>query len=191
MREVSIQLPALPHNRYALHEMAYAFMLGEGSDKTRDFLFAIDEAAPGIVIRSDNLPDTVAQHADDVALPVEGCTYRFVLTAHPTRCIRVDQRNGGQRGKRVMLRRGDDEGRMDWLKARGLKHGFVVEQVALRTEFRHVMRNEAKIGKDGLDFTTFTGALRVTDADALTDAMKIGIGPAKSYGMGMLRLFPA
>lgn len=71
------------------------------------------------------------------------------------------------------------------------------EQPPTPREVRIVARARRSFRKKGagdkpvvLHTATFEGRLRVTDADALTERLLGGIGPAKSYGCGLLTLAP-
>lgn len=184
MQEFDIRLPFMPANRYVLHEMVYAFMLPSGGDKKRDFLFEVSPLLPGIVVRTADLPDAVKQSARPVQLPEQGREYAFRMTAHPTRKIHVE----GKGKFRTTFQHDDIASRLEWLRKRGQMHGFEVIQAECRTEFQPVVRAGNSLGKRGVDYSTFTGWLRVTDADALASAMRNGIGHAKAFGMGMLHL---
>lgn len=73
-----------------------------------------------------------------------------------------------------------------WLEPRAGKYGFRVEQVRIDGYRQHRFRK----GKEGspICFSTleFNGLLTVVDPDRLTGALYDGIGPAKSFGCGLL-----
>ncbi|MGW6926501.1 type I-E CRISPR-associated protein Cas6/Cse3/CasE [Streptomyces sp. NPDC054950] len=114
-----------------------------------------------------------------------------------------------QRGFRVAHRTADQQ--VNWLLGRAARHGFTVpsaetlepapgiptdaplsETPAVTLIARDILRFRKH--DDGprvtISTATFQGRLRVTDPDALRNALLTGIGPAKGYGQGLLTLAP-
>ena len=123
-----------------------------------------------------------------------GRPFRFRLRANPTRAVLPEQGPDGLRGrgKRVELR---GEGPcQDWIRRKAIQHGFRVSACRLDSgppDPRTV--NGKLIGhRKGATLTVatvlFDGLLEVSDPPLLVQAIQEGIGPAKSYGQGLLSL---
>lgn len=147
-----------------------------------------------------------------LASVVAGRRYRFRLRANPTRRIHQravlgpDPQRGresaeklGSEGKRVELRREDDQ--MRWLAERGKAAGFALVTTRLMPTDRDVpaasvIPGGVLKGKNprGQPLTfgaaLFEGVLEVTDATRFRDALATGIGPGKAYGFGLLSIAP-
>ena len=120
----------------------------------------------------------------------EGQRLRFRLAANPTKKVQ---------NKRVPLIHDgpNPEGHPtyhDWLRRKAGQHGFEV----LRAEdapFRTALLNRRKDDYDKKELplfgVRFDGVLRVTDVEALLEAVRGGVGPAKAFGFGLLSLAPA
>jgi CRISPR system Cascade subunit CasE len=117
-----------------------------------------------------------------------GQTFRFRLAANPTKRLRGDGKNDGNR---IGLEREEDQ--LKWLSRKSDLHGFRV--LAART---------AKINQpDGCKVVNgkkqhirqfavrFDGILQVTDAEAFSLACRQGIGSGKGMGFGLLSLASA
>lgn len=156
---------------------------------------------PGYALRIDG-PKTV-----DLSFG-EGQLFRFRLTANPVRRTRVARDGMLDRVHRLPLvhsRPTDNvpDGYLDWLLRQADQHGFalsttetpaghepLVEHVPFRTAHRR--SNSEPIPKSEVAHfgVRFDGRLTVTDADALTAAVRDGIGAAKAFGFGLLSLAP-
>ena len=141
-----------------------------------------------------------------------GGRYRFRLRANPTRrvhpkaALAADLEKGRERpeaaasvGKRVELRREEDQ--LAWLSRRAEAAGFALlttrlvpagrDILALQVESANLVIGRVP-GKRQLTFQTvlFEGALQVTDAGRFREALVSGVGPAKSFGCGLLSIAP-
>jgi CRISPR system Cascade subunit CasE len=117
----------------------------------------------------------------DLAL-VAGQVLSFRLRANPT-----VKRDGSRHG----LYKEEDQ--RAWLARKGRRNGFRVVRVTVIQEGDDVAWRPHRNGKRRkLTFfaVCFDGLLQVTDPDALWDAVQTGIGPAKSFGFGLLSLAP-
>ena len=121
-----------------------------------------------------------------------GQRLQFRLQANPTV---KKKRDGKKHGARVPLvhdraPEGHPEvtlGYLDWLERKAQDAGFAVEHVVdapFQTSGGRTKRDLTLFG------VRFDGVLAVTDPDALTGAVRQGIGPAKGFGFGLLSLAP-
>lgn len=160
--------------------------------------------------------DTAGRWRESAEIPEVERTGRIRRTyAEPVTAVRT--RGDRRIGKRVELRREED--RLAWLARRGRDHdGFALltahisagldgsaaerrymrvrADPAPRLEGRHpklAARREAGEGVDPrLTIATalFEGELEVTDSEAFARAFRVGIGPGKAFGCGLLSLAP-
>ncbi|MGW3312067.1 type I-E CRISPR-associated protein Cas6/Cse3/CasE [Streptomyces sp. NPDC001073] len=115
----------------------------------------------------------------------------------------------GHRGFRVAHRTADQQ--LGWLLRQADRHGFTIptllapdpapglridEQMtpapAVSLIAHDILRFTKRTGgpRISISTVTFQGQLRVTDTQALRNALLTGIGPAKGYGQGLLTLAP-
>ena len=87
-------------------------------------------------------------------------------------------------GKRSYFPVADWRSRHDWLTRQGERLGFEVLSVNCTADFFRVERN----GKPfTVDRTDFAGALKVTDTEKFTLALKNGVGgTSRAFGFGLL-----
>lgn len=132
-----------------------------------------------------------------------GMVLAFRLRANPTR--KIDTRSGplGERrnGRRVELR--GDEAQINWLLRKGQQYGFRVlavrasagNQLGLSGAGR-LLGQRAVNGAAGqkvrvtLESVLFEGRLMITDDGKFHQALEMGIGPGKAYGLGLLSVAP-
>ena len=116
----------------------------------------------------------------------EGQIWRFDLLASPTK--KVAQKNGKNSQRRILRTL---EERCTWLTRKGEQNGFRLlscqELEGSQLTGRHV---PARGGRMYLDQYHYQGTLQITDAVLFQNAVREGIGPGKSYGLGMLLLSP-
>ena len=74
-----------------------------------------------------------------------------------------------------------------WLSARAEKHGFSLVDKAVRVD-GYLQHRLFKRGHGVIRFSTldFNGFLTVTDPKKFTEALFMGIGPAKGFGCGLI-----
>ncbi|MBN1877687.1 MAG: type I-E CRISPR-associated protein Cas6/Cse3/CasE [Anaerolineae bacterium] len=126
-----------------------------------------------------------------------GQSLAFRLRANPT----VKHSEPGQRqGRRDPLYK--EEAQLAWLERKAAEGGFRILHVAIAKEGNTYGRqpvektDEAapagpKTRRLTLHAVCFEGLLQVTDPDKLWETVQQGIGPAKSFGFGLLSLAPA
>ncbi|MFV2199044.1 type I-E CRISPR-associated protein Cas6/Cse3/CasE [Nocardiopsis sp. LOL_012] len=133
----------------------------------------------------------------------EGQTWAFRLTANPVHSVRVKDGQPTKRTAHVTPRH-----QMRWLLERQERLGFEVPrredgnvprpedayELAVRDRqayrFDKVERASGARNRVPLTRATFDGRLKVTDPDALRNALVSGIGRAKAYGCGLMTLAP-
>lgn len=129
-----------------------------------------------------------------------GRRFAFRLVAVPLHSLPGERDENGElkRGRKISLRNPDDQ--IAWIIRRGERHGFVIPAGAhgdpnvAPSPCPPVRGRKAegsgKVNKITVSAVRFDGQLVVTDAEALTAAVKDGISSAKAYGCGLLSLFP-
>ena len=114
----------------------------------------------------------------------EGQVWNFDLLASPTKKV---VRDGGKNSQRRVLRTLEE--RCAWLERKGDQNGFRLlncrEIEGSQLTGRHT---QERGGQMYLDQYHYQGALQITDAEQFRKAVQGGIGPGKSYGLGMLLL---
>lgn len=130
-----------------------------------------------------------------------GRVFGFRLVANPTRTVHFEGTPGNRgRGKRVGL--GKPEQQVQWLLRQGERHGFTIPETdnfgpdvapTPTPNLTGYKENNTKTERNKITIAQvrFDGHLHVTDPEALTAALKEGIGRAKAYGCGLLSLTPA
>jgi CRISPR system Cascade subunit CasE len=195
-------------NPYELHRAVWTLFPGQEKeprtqrDELRQgFLFRVEESRAGqparLLVQSQVAPQVHGQGAcargtrEFDPQPAEGQRLEFLLTVNPVKTI-ADENHAAKSGKspnkrgeykcRVPLLR--EEEQIAWLNSR-LSGCAIVESVAVQPHpplfFRDQRKNNGK-----LLTVTFQGLLRVTAPDILRDRLRNGIGPAKSFGCGLL-----
>jgi len=169
------------------------------------FLFRIErDGSPRILVQSAKRPDweyAFQNAAHLLAAPPEtktvelqfepGQHLRFRLLANPTKRLRKDSCDSpGQPvdekwvGKRVAVK---SDGLENWLSRRAQRAGFHVTQLAgIQPGYVYVNKGEALRYRSA----QYEGILEITDPDHFGDTLIRGIGPAKSFGFGLLSVAP-
>lgn len=190
-------------NPYEIHRRLWRLFPGEGketrqaSEEVRQgFLFRVEQYAAGRPVRVLLQSRLEPVAAEGVALlgarrfdpqPEVGQSLAFLLTANPVKTV-VDALKDDKPGKssataRVPLVKEEDQ--RTWL-IRKLSPGAGVEQATVLAHEPIYFRKSNRAGK--IVSATFEGVLRVRDGAALQDMLAKGIGPAKSFGCGLLLL---
>jgi CRISPR system Cascade subunit CasE len=122
--------------------------------------------------------DVEHKFLDLSALLQRDASMRFRFLANPT--VKRD-------GKRLGLVGEDTQ--LSWLTRQGEKHGFRVEFALVSGQ--DLLGSKKDCHRLTIQRVLFEGRLRVTDTSKLAEALALGIGPAKSFGCGMLSVAPA
>ena len=110
-----------------------------------------------------------------------GSIWRFRLTANPTMSIPCP---GEERGKVKAITIAAHQ--REWLIRQAQRHGFLLLQDrfdVVRSEWR-IFHNKGRTVS--VLSATFEGVLTVDNPKAFVDALLLGIGRGKAYGMGLL-----
>lgn len=130
----------------------------------------IDELAGGVSIQTKQF--------DLDAMCTDHRTFRFRLLANPT---------VARLGKRWGLVTADAQ--LAWLARQAERAGFAVQAgLVTGSDVQHCKKKDSI--RISLRRACFDGILQMTDKPALQRAVRIGIGPGKAFGCGLLSLVP-
>lgn len=182
---------------YEMHRTLSRAYTANNSKPPSRFLWRLESNAigwkpPVVLVQSqtagdwgvlENITDYLAvdvehKHLDLLALLQQGAPMRFRFLANPT-----VTRNGKRLGLTV------ETDQLAWLERQGIKHGFQVEFALVSGQ--DLLESKKDCHRLTIQRVLFDGRLRVVDASKLAKALVLGIGPAKSFGCGMLSLAPA
>lgn len=121
----------------------------------------------------------------------KGVTYRFRITANPTKSL-LDQNDkaGSERGK--VVANITDRYQKKWLCDRAEKHGFSIDEQKFEVvnERWFSFRKQKGGVRVTLLSVTFEGFLTVNDPEKFRDLLCNGLGREKAFGMGMMTVIP-
>jgi CRISPR system Cascade subunit CasE len=201
---------------YRIHRAIWS-LFANAPDKKRDFLYRQDEknGLPLFYIVSEQEPDVNMdlwhiESKEYKPLLSVGQKLIFSLRANPivTRWnekgkhkrhdIVMDAKTrikmeGIPNDKRPKIPEIVQEEGFEWLRKKGESSGFEVEEGQVIATGYRSNRFYKPGGKHSVNISTidFSGILTVTDPEVLTDALYNGIGPAKSFGCGLMLVRPA
>jgi CRISPR system Cascade subunit CasE len=202
----SVRRPGEVFDTYQLHQEIWTFF-SDDPNRRRDFLYRLEgerDGPPRVYSLSRRAPKRrpgiwqveTADFRPDFAI---GERLRFVLRANP-----VVARDGNRHDvvtdavRRLKL---EDVPRelwpsmeqivqtacTEWLIRRAATHGFAVAPEEVRVHHHEVLSFLKPGGwQVRLAVCDFEGALQVTDSDQFLAALRVGIGPAKGFGNGLL-----
>jgi CRISPR system Cascade subunit CasE len=181
----------MSRNPYNLHQALWS-LFPDRPNESRSFLFHVQSNNPGdaatLLMLSRNQPTVKSESSQIVQGPkdltalklIADQTYRFVLTANPTKVIK--DRDDKSRKVRVPLIR--EEQQVDWLFRK--LHGAALLETAIARTNLPIYFHKPGHGAGKIVTVTFEGVLRVTTPEELFKRMMEGIGPAKGFGCGLL-----
>lgn len=203
-------------DQYLPHQLLWGlFSSGEGEDrdKTRPFLFrAMDDGAwPTFYLLSSAEPEDRNGYFRVSSKPFNpklqtGMRLRFDLRANPVKRSRTGEgrqqrhdlvmdmkQNQNQGGEANDLSTLEFEAGYQWLSKRAADHGFSLsrEHFAADSYRQHRIPRPGKRLPIRFSSLDLRGVLKVTDAERFQNALADGIGPAKSFGCGLLLIRPA
>jgi CRISPR system Cascade subunit CasE len=199
LSEVLVKGPA-SRNPYEIHRVLWR-LFPEDADAKRDFLFRIelsDYSRAKILMQSNRQPERSSDTAQILAwkvyrpILVSGYQLRFLLIANPIKMINDENERKNASGEimkcRVPLLREDEQ--RAWIE-RKLRDAASIETLIIdrvpSLNFRKI--KESRVGR--IQPVSFRGILKVQAAEAMNALVEAGIGPAKSFGCGLMSLAKA
>jgi CRISPR system Cascade subunit CasE len=183
------------HNPYEIHRSLWKLFPKDG-DARRDFLFHVvrsDQTRAEILMQSGKEPEKSSAMTQVLASKqyrpafAAGYRLRFLLHANPIKMINDEGGRKNARGEtkkcRVPLIREDDQ--RSWI-ARKLRDAASLEILVIdpASPLRFRKAKENRAGK--IQPVIFQGILTVENAEAITEMIKNGVGPAKAFGCGLM-----
>lgn len=177
-------------NPYEIHRLLWNFFPGMPYSD-RFFLFRVTNAKRGeplrILMQSAIAPDSNVRLDGCSLLRTkgfqpsfgQGASYRFLLCANPTKRLAKER-------CRVPII--DEDQLFDWLE-RKLDSAAKIRSADIAEKKYLYFRKKGEAGK--IAIITFTGILKVLNAEKVTTLLNKGIGPAKAFGCGLLSLAKA
>lgn len=185
--------PSVSRNPYNWHKELWQLFPGKAGE-CRDFLFRIEGANSDgyntkVLLQSETIPqingrkNCVVIESKIIAstLVSNEMIYRFKVTANATKKIR--DKNNSNKTLRVPLIKEDEQ--IGWIKRKFEKAAVIMELVVRPNPPIYFKKKETK-GK--LVTVTFEGIIKITNSDSMIELMRRGIGPAKSFGCGLISL---
>lgn len=188
---------------YYLHKALWKLFPDRPDDK-RDFLFRVEKIQLGVGV--DVLMQSIHKPLPNEASPAlvayreyplvirNEQQLRFRLRANPIKTIKDEskgkkERNGHMYTKTVRVPLVTEEQQLDWLHKK-LAGIATLDTVIVQKEIPlYFHKGKANIsGK--IQTICFDGTLTVRDSNAFMELIKQGIGPAKSFGCGLISLAP-
>lgn len=172
-------------NPYDIHRHLWELFPTQ-PEADRPFLYRIesngDRAAVSLLLQSQSPPVNESRHVKVLRTKpleirvLEGTALRFLLCANPIKRL-------NEARCRVPLI--CDEDLTAWL-ARKMDGACLLETAAVEGKKNVYFRKKGMAGK--LVTVTYAGILRVKDSEGVLALVRSGIGPAKSFGCGLLSL---
>ncbi len=154
------------------------------------FLFRVEEIQPGqgelLLVQSPVKPIEcgtikIVKGPNELTYVklTDNAMARFILTANPVKTKSADRNRVPHIG---------EENLKNWLKGKVKAFGKIVEDVLITPGHPIYFRKENTAGK--INPVTFEGKMEITDIAAFRKAAFAGIGPAKSFGCGLMLIKP-
>lgn len=190
-------------NPYEQHRALWKLFPDRPEDQ-RDFLYRVEQYTKGqgadVIVQSQQQPlpsDTVnllASRELNVSLQ-KGQRLRFRLRANPIKSIKDESKgeqikNGKSYTRSVRVPLIHEEQQQAWL-VRKLNEAATLEAITIQPELPLNFRKQNQQRSGKIQPLLFEGILTVDNPDALLKLMVEGVGPAKSFGCGMLSLAAA
>lgn len=135
---------------------------------------------------------------EQYSMITDGMRFFFRLQANPSKRdkSKFSADKPSQRKRFAIM---NDGGRIEWLRKKGVQHGFSLGEVRVGDLGAVFNANQSKVATvrfrkngDDRDITiasvVFDGVLQVTDVAVFKKALIEGIGPGKAYGFGLLSI---
>ena len=194
--------PSKANNAYELHRALWQ-LFPDRPDEQRPFLFRVEnhrrQLGAHILLQSDCEPAHTSEHARCLACkPVQyqlqaGQLLRFHLRANPVKAIKDERkgsvvRNGHTYIRSVRVPIIDEGQQRQWLENKFKQAGVALNAVQITQEAPLYFKKGREKRSGKIQPVLFDGLLQVLEPDSLVQALGHGIGPAKSFGMGLLSL---
>jgi CRISPR system Cascade subunit CasE len=182
------------NDTYAWHQRLWQVFSDTG-EQERSFLFRIDDRHHRfrVLLLSPGAPSEQGwgtwQSKEVAPSFLQHDCYYFQLRANPTvkRVTRGDNGERKKNGRRTAIY--DAGGLRDWIERKAIQSGFELLSFTSDPPIPYFFVKKGHRGKHiAVDFK---GSLRVTNQERFERAFSKGIGPAKSFGFGLLMLQPA
>lgn len=190
-------------NPYEQHRALWKFFPGRDAEQ-RDFLFRVEQLVQGhgaaVLMQSEQRPEAIEAvevvALRELKLNIQlGQMVRFRLRANPVKSLKdaskgTVERNGNVYARSVRVPLIHEDEQKAWLKrkfAGAANIASLVIQPEAPLHFRKL--KEQRSGK--IQPVLFEGIVTIQDPQRLRVLMSQGIGPAKSFGCGLLTLASA
>ena len=189
-------------NAYELHRALWQ-LFPDRPDDDRSFLFRIESqnrlSGAQVLLQSQLEPAAAGEHVRCLAMKVfdyqiqQGQQLRFRLRCNPVKAIKDERkgtvtRNGKAYTRSVRVPLIQEEDQQQWLEKKLQQNGARLLAVNIIQEAPLYFRKKREQRSGKVQPVLFEGALQVSDPLAFSKAVTEGIGPAKSFGMGLLSL---
>lgn len=191
-------------NRYELHRtLMHAFKEPSLSNNRLLFRIEINRGSAKILVQSQSTPDWSFFTEEEgfqryLIHPnpgiktfsprlIAGQKFLFRLLANPS-CRKAIYKDENGHGKRIGLYTEEDQ--LKWLEKKGNQNGFIPIDVSIQSAgtIRGVKKQDDKKHIIKIPCVRYDGLLQISDPSAFENGLKMGIGPAKGFGCGLLSL---
>ncbi|WP_422138500.1 type I-E CRISPR-associated protein Cas6/Cse3/CasE [Endozoicomonas sp. ALC020] len=194
--------PAKSNNAYELHRALWQ-LFPDRPDDNRTFLFRVESwshaTGAQVLMQSLSKPADGSEHARCLATKAvnykfqEGQQLRFRLRCNPVKAVKDERkgtvtRNGRTHIRSVRVPLFREEEQQQWLKSKLKRAGARLQAVNIVQENPIYFRKTREMRSGKVQPVLFEGVLLVVEPSALQKAVAEGIGPAKSFGMGLMSL---
>lgn len=188
-------------NPYNWHRQLWRLFPGEeretrnsSTEPRQSFLFRIEDSQTGraarLLVQSRCIPEAasgliIVRTRALQPKPSVGQRLAFLLTANPVKTITDAQRDAkpGKQSEKCRVPLIKEEDQREWIN-RKLAGAVEIEAANVLSHTPIHFRKGNRSGK--LATATFEGMMRVVEPITLVSLLKNGIGPAKSFGCGLL-----
>ncbi len=197
--------PEKAANPYELHRALWE-LFPDMPDEQRQFLFRVEQqsrqSGAQVLLQTEVQPISSSEHTRCLACKSieyrfgESQSLRFRLRANPVKSVKDEgkgtvTRNGTTYVKSVRVPLIDEEQQQQWLAKKLNQIGAQLSAINVIQETPLYFRKSKEKRSGKIQSVLFEGILQVTDPVLFAQALRQGIGPAKSFGMGLLSVAAA
>lgn len=189
-------------NPYELHKALWQ-LFPDRPDENRRFLFRVENIVKNqsaqLLMQSVDKPVSGAKGellaCREVPLHLhEGQLLRFRLRANPIKTIKdaekgVVEKKGKSFTRTARVPLIHEEQQQAWLE-RKFENVALLQSLNIQKELVLNFRKHKEQRSGKIQTVLFNGVFQVLDPEVLVEMMRQGIGPAKSFGCGMLSIAP-